>query len=68
MRNIIFYLFKMNTYGLDIHLESFYLNRNIIQANDKVRVSITTIPEENKEAFVVDADKTGNSPLLYRQC
>lgn len=47
----------MNMYGLNIHLESFYLNHNLIQQNDKIRVSITTIPEEHKESFIVDANK-----------
>lgn len=47
-------------YGLSIHLQSFYLNRNLVQSNDKISVSITTVPEENKEAFIVDADKTKN--------
>lgn len=42
-------------YGLNIHLHSIYLNNDIINQNDKVRVSITTIPEENKDAFVIDA-------------
>lgn len=47
-------------YGLNIHLHSFYLNRNLVDTSDKIRVSITTIPEENKEAFVVNGDKTGD--------
>lgn len=50
----------MNTYGLNIHLISFYLNRNIVLPNDTIRVSITTIPEENKEAFVVTVDKSND--------
>lgn len=44
-------------YGLNIHLESFYLDHNLISKNDKIRVSITTIPEEHKESFIVDANK-----------
>ena len=42
-------------YGLNIHLKSFKLNPNIASGNDKVRVSITTFPEHNKEAFVTEA-------------
>lgn len=41
--------------GLNIHLKSFKLNPGIINGNDKVRVSITTLPEQNKEAFVIEA-------------
>lgn len=42
-------------YGLNIHLDSFELNPNIIKANDKIRVSITSLPEESKEAFIIEA-------------
>lgn len=41
--------------GLSIHLLSFRLNSQIISQNDKVRVSITTIPEHNKQSFVINA-------------
>ena len=41
--------------GLNIHLKSFKLNQSIINENDKVRVSITTLPEQNKEAFITEA-------------
>ena len=42
-------------FGLNIHLKSFKLNKNIISGSEKVRVSITTYPEQNKEAFVTEA-------------
>lgn len=42
-------------YGLNIHLKSFKLNSNIVNGNDKVRVSITTFPENYKEAFITEA-------------
>ena len=42
-------------YGLNIHLKSFKLDPSIISGNDKIRVSITTLPEKNKEAFVIEA-------------
>ena len=51
--NIISFLFKM--IGLNIHLKSFKLNPSIFNANDKIRVSITTFPDGNKEAFVTEA-------------
>ena len=45
---------------LNIHLHSFQLGKDIIQPNDKVRVSITTIPEKNKQAFIIEAKKIDN--------
>ncbi|KAK8865128.1 hypothetical protein M9Y10_010662 [Tritrichomonas musculus] len=42
-------------YGLNIHLLSFRLNKNIVQGNDKVRLSVTTMPEKNKDAIILDA-------------
>ena len=47
-------------YGLNIHLQSFILNRSLIHSGDKIRVSITSVPDEYKEAFVVDCDKSNN--------
>ena len=46
-----------NVYGLDIHLYSFKLQNDLIHKNDKIRVSITTIPEENKQHFTLDNRK-----------
>ena len=31
-----------------------------VQHNDKIRVSITTVPDERKEAFVIEANKSNN--------
>lgn len=47
-------------HGLNIHLQSFHLNNDIIRPNDKICVSITTIPEDSKQAFVVEALKMDN--------
>ncbi|KAK8854198.1 hypothetical protein M9Y10_016757 [Tritrichomonas musculus] len=55
----------MNTYGLNINLQSFFLNRSLYKSGDKIRVSITTVPEEIKEAFVVDSDKTSNIHYFF---
>lgn len=44
-------------YGLNIHLISFRLNSQIIGPRDKIRVSITTLPEENKDWFVISANE-----------
>lgn len=47
-------------YGLNIHLHSFDIYSKEIHHNDKIRVSITTVPEEKKQAFIVDADKVND--------
>lgn len=47
-------------FGLNIHLQSFHLNNDIVNQNDKIRVSVTTIPEETKQAFVIEAKKMSN--------
>lgn len=44
-------------YGLNIHLFSFKLYANNVHPNDKIRVSITSIPEESKQAFIIEAKK-----------
>lgn len=44
-------------YGLNIHIQSICFNKNLFEDNDKVRVSITTFPENYKEAVIVDANK-----------
>ncbi|KAK8865520.1 hypothetical protein M9Y10_011076 [Tritrichomonas musculus] len=41
--------------GLNIHMKSFKLSTGIVNENDKVRVSITTFPEQFKEAFIIEA-------------
>lgn len=57
---ILFFIFSqvlIRMYGLNIDLQSFKLNPNLIKENNKVRVSITTFPEENKQAVIIDAKK-----------
>lgn len=44
-------------HGLNIHLQALEFFNDLFQKNDKVRVSITTIPEDNKQAFIIDAKK-----------
>lgn len=43
--------------GLNIHLFSFTLPYDLISQNDIVRVSITTLPEGNKQHFEIEAKK-----------
>lgn len=47
-------------YGLNIYLQSFQLKNNLFNKTDKIRVSITTMPDENKEHFVIEAKKINN--------
>lgn len=54
-----------NLYGLTIHLLSFQLNDNLIHNNDKIRVSITTIPEEKKQNFIIDPKDIGNAHKYF---
>lgn len=41
-------------HGLIIDLQSIKLNSDILQRFDRVRVSITTFPEKNKESVVIN--------------
>ncbi|KAK8840396.1 hypothetical protein M9Y10_030957 [Tritrichomonas musculus] len=54
-----------NLYGLTIHLLSFQLNDNLIHNNDKIRVSITTIPEEKKQNFIIDPKDIGDAHKYF---
>lgn len=42
-------------FGLNIHLQSLQLNDKLVHPNDKIRVSITTLPEKNKEAIIIES-------------
>lgn len=44
-------------YGLSIFVHSFNLNPSIYNPNDNIRVSITTVPESNKNNFMIKASK-----------
>ena len=44
-------------YGLNLYLHSIQLSNDLVRPNDKIRVSITTIPEKIKQAFIIDAKK-----------
>lgn len=53
------------TFGLNLHISSFDLPRNILKETDEVRVSITTIPDENKQAYVIPARKMKDSDITF---
>lgn len=47
-------------YKLSIDLQSFQFSNGIIQANDTIRVSLTTLPEGRKQAISIDEKKLKN--------
>ena len=53
------------TFGLRMHLISFDLPRSIAKESDTIRVSITTIPEENKQHFTVQGRHMRNANLNF---
>ena len=46
--------------GMNVHLMSFALPKNIIKDNEEIRVSITTVPEEQKQSFSLAAKNMVN--------
>ena len=51
--------------GLNIHLLSFLLPNKLIHESDSVRVSVTTIPEENKQHFKIKGKKICSSNHVF---
>ncbi|KAK8875975.1 hypothetical protein M9Y10_006156 [Tritrichomonas musculus] len=51
--------------GLNIHLLSFSLPKDIIKDKDDVRVSITTMPDEIKQHFHVQGKKMNHSNHIF---
>lgn len=43
--------------GMNIHLSSFIIPKNIISEKDEIRVSFTTIPEQKKDYFILEGKK-----------
>ena len=50
-----FHFLKM--LSLNIQMQSFELAKNIVHDNDSIRISVTTLPGEQKQAFSFDAKK-----------
>ena len=44
-------------YGLNINLQSFRFNPNLINPENYIRVSITTVPDDTKQYFIISASK-----------
>ena len=53
------------SFGLNLQILSFDLPRYLVKDNDAVRVSITSIPEENKQAFTIPAHKMKDSHITF---
>lgn len=53
------------TFGLNIHLLSFTLPRDVMKDKDDIRVSITTMPEESKQHFHLRGKKTNYSNHIF---
>ena len=51
--------------GMIIHLLSFNLPKNIIDKEEEVRVSITTLPDEKKEHFTIEGKKMYNANHVF---
>lgn len=51
--------------GLNIHLLAFALPKSIIEDDEEVRVSITTVPEERKQHFSIRGQKMANSNHIF---
>lgn len=51
---------ESKTYGLNIHLLAFQLIPELMNGNDKIRVSITTLPDEKKQHFSITPKNIGN--------
>ena len=43
--------------SLNIQMQSFELQKGIVQDNDTIRVSVTTLPSGEKQAFSFEAKK-----------
>lgn len=51
--------------GINIHLLSFALPKNIIKDNEEIRVSVTSIPEENKQSFFIEGKNMSNANHVF---
>lgn len=51
--------------GFNIHLLAFYLPKNVIKSKDKIRISITTKPENIKQHFKIKGKKMCKSNYVF---
>lgn len=52
-------------FGLNLHLLSFRLHPSLYKESDDIRISITTMPEENKQAFIFSARKNKDFDMKF---
>ena len=53
------------SFGLNLHILSFQLPSNLIKDNDDLKISITTIPEENKQVITTPVRKIKDSGITF---
>lgn len=53
------------SFGLNLRILSFQLSSNLFKQSDEIRVSVTTIPEENKQNFSIPAHKMKEAKLTF---
>ena len=51
--------------GLNIQLRSLQLSNSLYNQNDTIRISITTYPEKNKQAFTINAKQMYKAHHLF---
>ena len=52
-------------YGLKIHLLSFLIDTNIVKADDQIRFSITSIPDDCKEVYNMEIKNLSGSHHFF---
>lgn len=56
---------ESKVYGLNIHLVAFQLSPDLIHKNEKIRVSITTLPEKKKQHFSINPKLIGSTHHFF---
>ena len=51
--------------GLNIHLLSFNLPEDIVKENEKIRVSITSVPEGDKQSFSIEKKEINSFSYIF---
>lgn len=62
---ISFYLKIKKMYSLNINLQSFSIQPDLLGPSDDIRVSITVVPDDNKQAFVINVKKISNANHVF---
>lgn len=54
-----------SSFDLNLHILSFELPHNLFKDSDDIRVSITSFPDENKQAFTISARKIKDFQMKF---